>query len=119
MSGKGARNVVDAALHSDGRRSPVAHLADPFPAQYGIYHRFGFRDVGYFDTDLSDWTGNYRGYRVFRSYAKVGEVDGGGARNAEESSLATVCSCTNGLTFCDGFQFGDALHLRRHFAVQP
>jgi hypothetical protein len=59
---------------ADQARLPI--FLTPFPSAMDYYPRFGFQYVGYFDTDLSEVAGKYRGYGVFRSSAEVREIDG-------------------------------------------
>jgi hypothetical protein len=49
---------------ADQARLPI--FLTPFPSAMDYYPRFGFQYVGYFDTDLSEVAGKYRGYGVFR-----------------------------------------------------
>jgi len=59
---------------ADQARLPI--FLEAFPSVVDFYPRFGFKHVGHFDTDLSEWAGKYKGYRVFRSSAEVREVGG-------------------------------------------
>ncbi len=39
-----------------------------FPAAHGLYLPFGFKDLAFFDTDLSKWGKEFCGFGVYRCY---------------------------------------------------
>ncbi|KAH7408903.1 hypothetical protein BKA64DRAFT_663796 [Cadophora sp. MPI-SDFR-AT-0126] len=47
-----------------------------FPGAHKFYLGLGYRDMKYFDVDLSQWGMANRGFGVYRSYGMVWEAEG-------------------------------------------
>lgn len=71
LQGKGVGSQILEFLLAKADKAGLPVYLTSFPAPHRFYLRHGFRDLGYFDTDLRRWGGEFTGFGIYRTYGML------------------------------------------------
>lgn len=71
LQGKGIGSQILEFLLGKADKAGLPVYLTSFPAPHHFYLRYGFRDLGHFETDLRTWAGEFTGFGIYRTYGML------------------------------------------------